>query len=229
MIDLISSHIGEIVSNINLVIVGEVDNNIGKNTFCQTKWARKGKRIQNLDTNFTFNIINVEEDYYIDALPVGAGTFGSGPYELPAPFYIHGTKKATNREWTISTNDLTQKTPIIWLLGPVRYTAFGRESSKEYEADLRLFFLDETDPTNYYTEDHLEQVVWPMEQLANEFLLTLQNDSNYATIDQWEVIEFSRFGTEQDNGFFQNILDANLSGVELRFTLTRYKKNICKC
>jgi hypothetical protein len=229
MIDLISSHIGEIVSNINLVIVGEVDNNIGKNTFCQTKWARKGKRIQNLDTLLTFNIINVEEDYYIDALPVGAGTFGSGTYVLPAPFYIHGTKKATNREWTISTNDLTQKTPIIWLLGPVRYTAFGRESSKEYEADLRLFFLDETDPTNYYTEDHLEQVVYPMEQLANEFLLTLQNDSNYATIDQWEVIEFSRFGTEQDNGFFQNILDANLSGVELRFTLTRYKNNICKC
>ena len=229
MIDLISSHIAEIVSNIDLVIHGVVDNSIGKNTFCQTKWARAGKQIVNLETLYTFNIIDVEEDEWIDALPVGAGTFQSGPYQLPAPFYIHGTKKATNREWTISTNDLTQKTPIIWLLGPVRYTAFGRESSKEYEADLRLFFLDETDPTNYYTIDHMEQVVYPMEQLANAFLLSLQNDPNYASIDQHEVIEFSRFGTEQDNGFFQNILDANLSGVELRFTLTRYKNNICKC
>lgn len=229
MIDLISSHIANVVKNIDTTIIGEVDNNIGKNTFCDTKWARAGKQIVNLETLYTFNIIDVEEDEWIDALPVGAGTFQSGPYQLPAPFYIHGTKKATNREWTISTNDLTQKTPIIWLLGPVRYTAFGRESSKEYEADLRLFFLDETDPTNYYTIDHMEQVVYPMEQLANAFLLSLQNDPNYASIDQHEVIEFSRFGTEQDNGFFQNILDANLSGVELRFTLTRYKNNICKC
>lgn len=229
MTDLISTHIGEIVANIDNIIVGVVDNNIGKNTFCHTKWARKGKRIQNTETLYTFNIINVEVDEYIDALPVGAGTFQSGPYALPVPFYIHGTKKATNREWTISTNDLTAKTPIIWLLGPVRYTAFGRESSKEYEADIRLFFLDETDPTNYYTEDHLEQVVFPMEQLANEFLNTLENDPNYQTLTQWEIIEFSRFGTEQDNGFFQNILDANLSGVELRMTLTRFKNNICKC
>lgn len=229
MTDLISTHIGEIVANIDNIIVGVVDNNIGKNTFCHTKWARKGKRIQNMETLYTFNIINVEVDEYIDALPVGAGTFQSGPYALPVPFYIHGTKKATNREWTISTNDLTAKTPIIWLLGPVRYTAFGRESSKEYEADIRLFFLDETDPTNYYTEDHLEQVVFPMEQLANEFLNTLENDPNYKTLNQWEIIEFSRFGTEQDNGFFQNILDANLSGVELRMTLTRFKNNICKC
>ena len=229
MTDLISTHIGEIAANIDNIIVGVVDNNIGKNTFCHTKWARKGKRIQNMETLYTFNIINVEVDEYIDALPVGAGTFQSGPYALPVPFYIHGTKKATNREWTISTNDLTAKTPIIWLLGPVRYTAFGRESSKEYEADIRLFFLDETDPTNYYTEDHLEQVVFPMEQLANEFLNTLENDPNYQTLNQWEIIEFSRFGTEQDNGFFQNILDANLSGVELRMTLTRFKNNICKC
>jgi hypothetical protein len=68
-----------------------------------------------------------------------------------------------------------------------------------------------------------------MEQLANEFLNTLENDPNYQTLTQWEIIEFSRFGTEQDNGFFQNILDANLSGVELRMTLTRFKNNICKC
>ena len=229
MIDLISSHIEDIVSNIDYTIIGEVDNNIGKNTFCRTKWAREGKQIQNLDTLYTFNVIYVQPDDYIDALPVGAGTFQSGTYLLPIPFYIHGTKKATNREWTISTNDLTAKTPIIWLLGPVRYTAFGRESSLEYEADLRIFFLDETDPTQYYTEDHMQQVVYPMEQLAESFLETLEADVNYKTLERWEIIEFSRFGTEQDNGFFQNILDANLSGVELRLTLTRYKNNICKC
>jgi hypothetical protein len=39
---------------------------------------------------------------------------------------------------------------------------------------------------------------------------------------------FSRFGVEQENGMFQNILDANLSGVELNLSLTKFKAN-CKC
>lgn len=226
MIDLISQHIEQLVNGIDTTISVVWNNDEQRGETCNTKWVRKGKVLTvGIDS---FIVDNVEPNEWITVQQTPPPTF-EGIVSIPVPFYIHGTKKATNREWTISTNDLTQKTPIVWLLGPVRYTAFGRESSKEYEADLRLFFLDETDPVNYYTDDHLEQVVYPMEQLANAFLLTLQNDSNYASIDQWEVIEFSRFGTEQDNGFFQNILDANLSGVELRFTLTRYKNNICNC
>jgi len=226
MIDLISQHIEQLVSGIDTTISVVWNNAEQRGETCETKWVRKGKLLTvGIDA---FIVDGVEPNEWITVQQAPPPTF-EGIVNIPVPFYIHGTKKATNREWTISTNDLTQKTPIIWLLGPVRYTAFGRESSKEYEADLRLFFLDETDPTNYYTEDHMEQVVYPMEQLANEFLLTLQNDANYASIDQWEIIEFSRFGTEQDNGFFQNILDANLSGVELRMTLTRFKNNICKC
>lgn len=226
MIDLISQHIEQLVSGIDTTISVVWNNTEQRGETCDTKWVRKGKVLTSGIDSFTVD--SVEPNEWITVQEAPPPTF-EGIVSIPVPFYIHGTKKATNREWTISTNDLTQKTPIIWLLGPVRYTAFGRESSKEYEADLRLFFLDETDPVNYYTDDHLEQVVYPMEQLANAFLLALHNDQNYASIDQYEVIEFSRFGTEQDNGFFQNILDANLSGVELRFTLTRYKNNICKC
>jgi hypothetical protein len=47
-------------------------------------------------------------------------------------------------------------------------------------------------------------------------------------LDTYEIVNFTRFGTEQSNGYFQNILDANLSGVELRIKLTKYKQN-CKC
>ena len=67
-----------------------------------------------------------------------------------------------------------------------------------------------------------------MKQLAMEFIETINKNRNYKTIEDWEIIEFTRFGVEQENGMFQNILDANLSGVELRITLTKYKEN-CKC
>ena len=93
---------------------------------------------------------------------------------------------------------------------------------------MRIFFLDETDIVNYYTADHITNVVYPMEQLVKEFIDTINRNRQFKTIESWEIIEFSRFGVEQENGMFQNILDANLSGVELRITLTKYKEN-CKC
>jgi hypothetical protein len=141
---------------------------------------------------------------------------------------VPGTKIAANNEWTAVSNDLTQKTPLVWLLHDVRYQKFGRESVYEWESDLRIFFLDETDIVNYYTKDHIDNVVVPMSKLAGKFIEVIDNSPSYKTLEGYEVVNFTRFGTEQANGYFQNILDANLSGVELRIKLTKYKQN-CKC
>jgi hypothetical protein len=70
--------------------------------------------------------------------------------------------------------------------------------------------------------------VGPMTQLVGEFIDTVAGLRQYQTVDQYEIITFSRFGVEQDQGVFKHILDANLSGVELRLSLTKYKQN-CKC
>jgi hypothetical protein len=67
-----------------------------------------------------------------------------------------------------------------------------------------------------------------MERLALEFIKQIENNRNFQTIDQYDIVTFSRFGVERENGMFQNVLDANLSGVELRITLTKFKEN-CKC
>lgn len=218
----------DLVNQMDCTIVGEVDNLIMKNTFCKTKWSRPGKQIQNLETNFVFNIINVEPNEYIDAIPIGAGTFGSATYELVKPYFISGTRLATNSEWTKVTPNLMDKTPLIWLLEVIRFRGFGKESTMEFESDLRLFFLDETNVSQYYTVDHRENVVYPMEQLALEFINTVGKNRNFKTIEEYEMITFSRFGVERDQGMFQNILDANLSGVELRIKLEKFKEN-CKC
>ena len=68
-----------------------------------------------------------------------------------------------------------------------------------------------------------------MSLLAEEFVKVIENDRQFLTLEEYDVINFTRFGTEQENGYFQNILDANLSGVELRIKLSKYKDTTCKC
>tara|TARA_R110000868_G_C10793905_1_gene756547 strand:- start:3 stop:680 length:678 start_codon:yes stop_codon:yes gene_type:complete len=225
MTDLISQHVGDLVAQIDNTMQVVWNNAEQRGEVCKTKWSRKGKLVTVGIDAFIIDEVNPNE--WIKVSQVPPPTF-EGEALLPVPFYIHGTKKATNREWTLSSDNLLNKTPIIWLLGTLNYKQFGRESTKDFESSLRIFFLDETDVVNYYTADHETNVVYPMEQLAMEFIETINKDRNYKTIEDWEIIEFTRFGVEQENGMFQNILDANLSGVELRITLTKYKEN-CKC
>ena len=151
-----------------------------------------------------------------------------GVFELTAPFFITGTRLAANNEWTIANNNLKFKTPIIWLLETTRERIFGREQTLERASDLRLFMLDETNVKDYFTKDHRVQVVQPMTQLANSLIEVINAKANFEDVEEFQLITFSRFGVEQETGFIKNILDANLSGVELQFTLQKYKEN-CKC
>jgi hypothetical protein len=230
MINELSNIVQAIVAQMDCTIQGEYNDIDLRTETCKTKWARVGKTV--MDSNdVIFKITDLESDEYIIAEtepltdPV---TDLNGLIKLNAPLFIHGTKKATNLEWTKISNNVTFKTPIIWLLGSLNFKQFGRESTIDIESALRIFFLDETDIVNYYTADHISNVVYPMEQLVKEFIDTINRDRKFKTVESWEIIEFSRFGVEQENGMFQNILDANLSGVELRITLTKYKEN-CKC
>ena len=217
----VSQSIEELVGQINSTITG-VYNAIDLRTdVCNTKWARVGKYI-NDPINGSLLITEIDYDTYLVA-----GN-ANGTLTLPAPYFVPGTKIAANMEWTKISNDLTTKTPLIWLLHDVRYRKYGRESVYDWESDLRIFFLDETDIVNYYTKDHIDNVVVPMSKLADEFINVVNVNRNYKTLDDYEIINFTRFGTETENGYIRNILDANLSGVELRITLIKYKQN-CKC
>jgi len=227
-----TNEIRDIVENLvlqmNTQIIGEYDVNDLKTYSCDTKWARIGKIVKD-SLNNEYLITDIAPNEWIltndnDPLPPNL----DGVVQLPVPYFISGTKLATNSEWTKATPNLLQKTPLIWLLEVIRLKGFGRQSAMELETDLRMFFLDETNVSQYYTADHRENVVYPMEQLAMEFINTIGRNRNFKTIEEYEMITFSRFGVERDNGVFQNILDANLSGVELRIRLEKFKEN-CIC
>jgi len=224
----VTNIIRDLVNQIDNSMLGVYEPSTGRTLICNTKWSRVGKTISN-EAGEVYTITEVQEDEYIIAVPeLDTSPDLDGLIYLSAPFYISGTKMATNREWTISTNDMSKKTPLAWLLELIRIRKPGRESVIDFETELRLFLLDETDIVNYYTKDHRDNVVEPMSKLAIEFLKVIENDRQYETIEEFELITFSRFGVETDRGMFENILDANLSGVELRVDLKKYKMN-CKC
>jgi len=222
MIKDISRHIGDLVLSIDNTLIGTYEEISEVTNMCKTKYSRVGKYVTD-ELNNEYLITEIDTDTYIKA-----GT-ADGTLSLAVPYYINGTKIATNREWTIADENLFNKTPIVWLLHDLRYFKYGKESVFDWESDVRIFFLDETDITNYYTKDHIINVVEPMTELALLFIEAVNKNRKYLTIEQYEMINFTRFGTEQENGYFQNILDANLSGVELRIKLTRYKENCKNC
>jgi hypothetical protein len=229
----VAFEVGQLVQSIDCTITGVLNTDIQPNEWvtCNGKWARVGKIVIDPETGNSFTIVSAVENMYFVLEPLPTNPTGDGPGEtllLPNPFYLSGTKIAANNEWSKVTNSLMAKTPIVWLLELIRFKRYGRESSIDFESELRLFFLDETNVTQYYTSDHRSNVVVPMTQLGDSFLNELGNNRQFKVIEQSEFITFSRFGVEQEQGVFKNILDANLSGVELRLTLTKYKSN-CKC
>ena len=222
----VSSIVKEIIAGVDKTITGKYDALTGRTYVCQTKWARIGKTVTDSSNN-VFTILELVDDKYIVANDVN-GVHLNGVITLNTPYWITGTKMSANREWTIAGNHLTDKTPLVWLLELIRYKSYGRDSTLDFETELRLFILDETNITQFYVADHREQVVLPMENLANEIMNVINANRKFVRVEEYNVYSFSRFGVEKETGMFQNILDANLSGVELRFTLKKYKEN-CKC
>ncbi len=224
MVKEISKSVEDLVNSIDNTIELAYNTALMRSDTCATKWARVGKPLAS-DVGEEFYLSDIEPNEWV----VAGDNELNGTYYLPRPYFISGTKIATNREWTIATPNLLEKTPIIWLLYDLEYKNYGRGNTLDWETNIRLFFLDETDVSNYYTKDHTDNVVIPMSLLAEEFIKVVEEDRNFLTLEEYDVINFTRFGTEQENGYFQNILDANLSGVELRIKLSKYKDTTCKC
>jgi hypothetical protein len=224
----ISEIIRDIVTKIDISISGTYNPATTKTDYCGTKWARKGKTV--LDE--VGNLYLVEEVAPNESLTVIQQNLPLVPLTgvtfLNSPYFQTGTKLAANSEWTKALNDLTKKTPLVWLLEIIREERFGRGDTREFETDLKIFFLDETDVTQYLTKDHRREVVEPMASLAESFLDVIRADRTFKRIDDYTLTSFSRFGVETDQGVVENILDANLSGVELQLTLTKYKNTNCK-
>lgn len=67
-----------------------------------------------------------------------------------------------------------------------------------------------------------------MQSMVEEFIKEVRKDGNYNDVDEYRTINWSKFGVYTTNkGSTSKILDAYLSGIEVRITLEIMKIENC--
>lgn len=212
------------ISNIEILEVApEVF--ISKITVCDIKWARIGKYVID-ETGVFFNILEI--DYNLSLITV-QNSFESLAGLLYVPHYFYGTPLQVNSEWGAVTKIEVNKIPFIWLIEPLNENTFGRDNSLERTSEIRLLFVDGRFVTNWKVKDIHEFRIQSLLNMVEQFKESVNGNRIFQRVTDYRVKTLTKLGSESEQGFLKNILDANLTAVELRFTLPIYKGYDCKC
>lgn len=233
IIDIVGQTVQGIDNTVTVVQVLNETPTTVQVVLCDVKWLKKGSVMT--ANGDAFGVVEMDRDTGVVTFSRGAATLNRRDVgTIKAPVFIHGTRTTANVEWLKSvSNDVRLGVPLIWLHESIPGTEYDDTSSKAYDAAARLFFLDElTDPTNGVVNEvlqadplyHLrEQAAKPMSALVDAF---------YESLDKRYDVErgasnfrqsLTIFGNENQTGVYENILNAQLGGVEIRPTLTVYK------
>ncbi len=142
-------------------------------------------------------------------------------WELKLPFFIHGTPSQTNEELSIHMKSKSV-TPLAYLFEPIteRFKQ-GDMNPIDREVDFILLFM------NNYTLDQCTDDIYAksldaMRSLSELFIETMEDDVALTDRDgMWysfttyakHGFNYNRIGSK--NGSFTNLLNQNLSGLEL--------------
>jgi hypothetical protein len=218
IVDIVETILSEI--NKEMTITNVVDNgNTIDLTVKTTKWATCDNEIEiNGDTykiiglSISTNVIIVER--------VGhANTPSTGTFDLYCPDYLHGTIRGANKERVPHNENLSY--PFVYLFEIIAQNVPAERDSIIAQApDLRLFFLDQADFEDWYTDDHYENAIVPMRALADAFYDAANRSTLLSHIGARTFINHANWGVFADNnGHLTNLLSDNLSGVELQIQL----------
>jgi len=222
----------EIIDKIDLTVKVISVSNVGSVftiELCNNKWLRPNQYLNDGSHNWLITAIN--SNGIITAIkPSGATNITKRQtLTIKEPTFMSGTKLAVNSEWLSLTNDMRNKLPLIWLLESIEEQEFGIKSAIERKSKIRVLFLDDNNPKQYLIKDYRKNVVSPMLGLKDSFVDAINKNLIFDYIENWSSKPFTRFGTENENGYLNNILDADLSGVQLDITLPIHKRKECKC
>ena len=217
----------QIVSAIDTQINGYFVSNVFYTT--NTKWALAyAGQILTDDFGAEYAVTEVSENQSITFKKVPSNLEITTLY-LNEPFGIVGTQMSVNQEFTDKSAKLQTKLPLIWLLESTSYRDYGRDNSRLFDADIRVFFLNEytTDQRNI---DVRASVVKQMDLLSDYFMQIITQTPSFKQVSSVDRREYTSFSIEAENGYVKRIIDADLAGVELRFSLTVFKstKNCLK-
>ena len=219
----VEATIGKLTRTVTIDVISDLGDGIYRLDTCCTYWLRPCKTITIDSVEYKIQSFVQNESLTIkgDVLPTAA------TFTITPPYYKHGTPMATNNELFHVDND--QQLPLVWLLEILTQSVFQNEENPlDYSSDLRLFFLDEYDPEDDLTSDIYTDIIRPMQSMVEEFIKEVEKDGNYNDLDEYRTINWSKFGVYTTNkGSTSKILDAYLSGIEVRITLEIMKIENC--
>ena len=221
--------IDKINCNIRVTEVLAVDGQTQIVKFCDKKYLRLFGSFFSLDDTKEFSVVQyLENDYVQVFLPENTIISANQVYKIRLPYYFRGTQMAVNFEWKAFSDYEGVKLPLVWLINPIEED-FTPHLPTERTSQLRFFLLTSADFTNDFTKQFRQKNIVPLLSLAHEIVETVINDKvNFNRILTYKTRDFSKFGVEERQGIVKNIIDSNVSGVELTFSLEVLKQN-CKC
>lgn len=219
----VEATIGKLTRTVTIDVITDLGDGIYRLDTCCTYWLRPCKTITINSIDYRIQSFVQNESLTIkgDVLPTAA------TFTITPPFYKHGTPMATNNELFHVDND--QQLPLVWLLEILTQSVFQNEENPlDYSSDLRLFFLDEYDPEDDLTSDLYTDIIRPMQSMVEEFIKEVEKDGIYNDVDEYMTINWSKFGVYTTNkGSTSKVLDAYLSGIEVKITLEIMKIENC--
>jgi len=197
-------------------------------TVCNVKWARVGTVLtDSLSQTYTVTAV----DYVLKTItitPNGAYTFVGKVINLNKPYFFTGTPISTNKEWKSFSNDQRQKVPFAWLVEPNDEDFKDDTNTLERESDLLMVFLDSNDISQWQTMDTHDNRLRSLYNMVEEFVDTIKREPLFYSLEMsYKTKNFTKFGKETSSGMEANIIDGNLTGVELRLTLPINRADEC--
>ena len=238
VVDLVKQLVNSINNTVIVTKIIENDINTITVAFCNLKWMKMNS---NVDFNGEFwYVVEINHETKVVKMMRPSNSAVLVRYQagtIQAPFFVHGTKKTVNNEWLKSIGyDVRLGLPLIWLYENINENEMIQDNTLENEASLRIFFLDQQNITNavvndFFNPDENYQMrkiaIRPMLALCDAFFESVEESFSCEIRQNSFKKTYSRFGNEDEKGIVSNILDANLGGVEIRPTLSIYKKVGC--
>lgn len=199
-------------------------------TVCNPKWARVGMIVKDsLDNEYTVTAVD-HVNSTITVTPNGVYVFTGTLLVLNKPYFFVGTPIATNKEWEQFNTDERKKVPFAWMLEPTKERVKPITDSIRRESDIFMIFLDSNDIEQWQTVDTHDNRLQALYNMVDEFIATVVRSFKFFSDNlEYDMKNFTKFGKETSEGMEKNIIDANLTGVELRLTLPIYELDGCKC
>lgn len=143
-------------------------------------------------------------------------------------YFFEGTPLRTNAEWQQYSKNILTKTPFLWLVEPTNERFLSRGAGLERESDLRLFFLDKMQP-HKLTNEVQSTVISYLRTWVDAFLLAIEKSKDFAELEGYDYKALTYFGIESRDGYTEQIIDSDLSAIEIRLALPIRKGAKCLC